>query len=131
MKEEKGLVYNKNFLDAWKNAFNGIKHTLKTQRNIRIQVIIAIIMIIFGIVFKLNNLEWISLCFAIFLVVITEMINTGIEAVVDLYTTTFHPKAKIAKDVGAGAVVLAVINAAFIGYFLFFNRIVEFIINKG
>lgn len=119
MKEEKELIYNKNFLDAWKNAFNGIKHTIKTQINIRIQTIIAIITIIFGIIFKLNNLEWISLFFAIFLVVITEMINTGIEAVVDLYTTKYHPKAKIAKDVGAGAVVLSVINAAFIGYFYF------------
>lgn len=127
MKEEKKLVYNKNFLDAWKNAFNGIKHTITTQINIRIQLIIGIITIILGIVFKLNNLEWISLFSAVFLVIITEMINTGIEAVVDLYTTTFHPKAKIAKDVGAGAVVLAVIHAAFVGYFLFFDKIVEFI----
>lgn len=127
MKKEKKLVYNKNFLDAWKNAFNGIKHTITTQINIRIQLIIGIITIILGIVFKLNNLEWISLFSAVFLVIITEMINTGIEAVVDLYTTTFHPKAKIAKDVGAGAVVLAVIHAAFVGYFLFFDKIVEFI----
>lgn len=115
----KNLVYNKNFGDAWKNAFNGIKHTITTQINIRIQLLIGIVTIILGILFKLNNIEWISLCFAVFLVIITEMINTGIEAVVDLYTTTFHPKAKIAKDVGAGAVVLAVINAAIVGYFIF------------
>lgn len=131
MKDEKGLIYNKNFIDTWKNAFNGIKHTIKTQRNIRIQTTIAIATIALGIIFKLERIEWISLYFAIFLVVITEMINTGIEAVVDLYTTKFHPKAKIAKDVGAGAVVLAVINAAFIGYFLFFDRIIALIINNG
>ena len=128
MKEEKNLVYNKNFWDAWKNAFNGIKHTITTQLNIRIQLLIGIVTIILGILFKLNNIEWISLCFAVFLVIITEMINTGIEAVVDLYTTTFHPKAKIAKDVGAGAVVLAVINAAIVGYFLFFDKIIKLII---
>lgn len=128
MKEEKNLVYNKNFWDAWKNAFNGIKHTITTQINIRIQLLIGIVTIILGILFKLNNIEWISLCFAVFLVIITEMINTGIEAVVDLYTTTFHPKAKIAKDVGAGAVVLAVINAAIVGYFLFFDKIIKLII---
>ena len=128
MKEEKNLVYNKNFWDAWKNAFNGIKHTITTQINIRIQLLIGIVTIILGILFKLNNIEWISLCFAVFLVIITEMINTGIEAVVYLYTTTFHPKAKIAKDVGAGAVVLAVINAAIVGYFLFFDKIIKLII---
>lgn len=131
MKEEKELIYNKNFFHACKNAFNGIKHTIKTQINIRIQLTIAVIMIIFGVIFKLSNVEWISLCFAIFLVVITEMINTGIEAVVDLYTTEFHPKAKIAKDVGAGAVVLAAINAIIIGYLLFFNKIIEVILSKG
>lgn len=131
MKEEKKLIYNKNFLDAWKNAFNGIKHTITTQRNIIIQLLIGIVAVIFGIVFKLNTVEWICLSIAVFLVIITEMINTGIEAVVDLYTSTFNPKAKIAKDVGAGAVVLAVINAAIIGYFLFFEKIVELIINKG
>lgn len=131
MKEEKKLIYNKNFFHACKNAFSGIKYTIKTQINIKIQLIIAIIMVILGIIFKLNNIEWISLFFAIFLVVITEMINTGIETVVDLYTTEFHPKAKIAKDVGAGAVVLAAINAIIIGYLLFFHRLVETIFNKG
>lgn len=127
MKEEKNLVHNRNFFDACKNAFNGIKTAIKTQLNVKIQIIVAIIALILGIIFKLNTIEWICLSFAIFLVIVTEMVNTAIEATVDLCTEKYNEKAKIAKDVGAGAVVLAAINSIIIGYFLFFNKILELI----
>jgi len=132
MKEEKetNRLHNRNFFDAWKNAINGVKCTFKTQVNINIQLVIAVITIILGFVCKFNITEWMCLFFAIFIVIITEMVNTAIETVVDLCTEEYNEKAKIAKDVAAGAVVLSAINSIIIGYFLFGTRIVEIIINR-
>ena len=79
-----------------------------------------------GVVFKLNRTELILVILAMFFVIFAEMINTAIEAVVDLYTDIYHPKAKIAKDIGAGAVVLAVLNSIIIAYFVFFEKIANF-----
>lgn len=125
--QEEHRLYNRNFADACKNAVNGIGYSIKSQRNIRIQLVMAIIIIIIGFIAKLNTFECIVLTFAICLVIIAEMINTAIETTVDLYTDKYHPKAKLAKDVGAGAVVISAINALVVAYFLFFDRIVAFV----
>ena len=61
--------------------------------------------------------------FTIILIIFAEMVNTAIETVVDLYTDLYHPKAKIAKDVAAGGVVITTINAVIVAYFLFFDKI--------
>ena len=121
-KDEKRTA-NKNFLDAWVNAINGIIYATTTQGNIKKQLIIIVITIIVSLFFKLNKVEFLCLIFSVALIIITEMVNTAIETVVDLYTDLYHPKAKIAKDVGAGAVVLAAINAVVVAYFLFFDKI--------
>lgn len=128
-KKDDHRLYNKSFIEAWVNAINGIIYGVKSQRNIRIQLVIAVIIIIIGFIAKLNRLECIVLTFAIFLVIMAEMINTAIETTVDLYTTEYHLKAKLAKDVAAGAVVVAAINALVVAYFLFFDRIVAFVSN--
>lgn len=73
--------------------------------------------------FDLSRAEFLCLMFTVVLIIIAEMFNTAIETVVDLYTDLYHPKAKIAKDVGAGAVVIAAINAVIVAYFLFFQKI--------
>ena len=72
--------------------------------------------------YGLNTTEFLCLVFAVFMVIFAEMINTAIETVVDLFVDVYHPKAKIAKDVAAGAVVLAACNALVVGYFIFFNQ---------
>ena len=115
---------NKNFIDAWKKAFSGIWYAIKTQRNIKVQLCIAVVVIICAIVFKLNTTECIFLTFATMLVIITEVINTAIEEAVNLTTEEFHPIAKIAKDVAAGAVVLAALNAVIIAIFIFVSKII-------
>lgn len=125
-KEEEHILYNRNFFDACKNAINGIIYGIKSQGNIRKQIVIGIIIVFISIFFKLSKWECICLTFAIFLVIVSEMINTAIETVVDLYTDKYHEKAKIAKDVGAGAVVLAAINAIIVAYFLFFDKIINY-----
>lgn len=115
---------NKNFIDAWKKALSGIWYAVKTQRNIKVQLCIAVVVIICAIIFKLNITECVFLTFATMLVIITEMVNTAIEEAVNLSTKEFHPIAKIAKDVAAGAVVLAALNAVIIAIFIFVSKII-------
>ena len=119
---------NQNFFKALKNALNGIDYTWKTQRNLKIQFLFAIIAIICGLIFKLSNLEWIILIITIFLVFITELFNTAIETVVDLYTIEYNEKAKIAKDVAAGAVLFMAVCSAFVGIILFGTKIINMLV---
>mgnify|MGYP002771714295 FL=1 len=74
-----------------------------------------------SLAYGLETTEFLCLVFAVFLVIFAEMINTAIETVVDLFVDVYHPKAKIAKDVAAGAVVLAACNALIVGYFIYFK----------
>ncbi len=123
MKQEKEKLGNRNFLDAWKNAINGIIYATTTQSNVKKQLVIAVVVMIISLFFKLSKAEFLILIFAVVLIIFAEMLNTAIETVVDLYIDVYHPKAKVAKDVGAGAVVIAAVNAVIVGYFLFFDKI--------
>lgn len=114
---------NKNFIDSWVNAFNGIIYATTTQSHIKKQLLIAVVVMLISLLFNLTRAEFLCLMFTVVLIIVTEMINTAIETVVDLYTDIYHPKAKIAKDVGAGAVVITAINALIVAYFLFFDKI--------
>ncbi|MCI8481764.1 MAG: phosphatase PAP2 family protein [Clostridia bacterium] len=122
-KEEPHKMKNGNFLDACQNALDGIIYAITTQSNIKKQLIIAVAVMLISLFFDLSKAEFLCLMFTVILIIIAEMINTAIETVVDLYTDLYHPKAKIAKDVGAGAVVIAAINAVIVAYFLFFEKI--------
>ncbi len=128
-KEGDKKTTNSNFIEAWENAFSGILYAVTTQRNIKIQLVIAVIVMLLSLFFNLNRAEFLCLMFTVILIIIAEMINTAIETVVDLYTDLYHPKAKIAKDVGAGAVVIAAINALIVAYFLFFDKIADIGLN--
>ena len=122
-KEKKQKLKNSNFLDACQNALEGIIYAITTQSNIKKQLIIAVAVMLISLFFDLTRAEFLCLMFTVVLVIIAEMINTAIETVVDLYTDLYQTKAKIAKDVGAGAVVIAEINAIIVAYFLFFEKI--------
>lgn len=123
MKKDDKRTSNRNFLDAFMNSLNGIGYTVKTQRNIKIQLVITILVIIAGVCFKFTTIEFVFLIFSCSLVLVTEMINTAIESCVNLTVADFHPIAKIAKDVGAGAVLMASINAIIVGCILFLGKI--------
>ncbi len=118
-------LHNKNFFEACKNAVNGIIYGTTTQANVKKQLVIIAVVMIVSLFFNLSKVEFICLIFAVVLIIFAEMINTAIETVVDLYTDLYHPKAKIAKDVAAGAVVIMAINAVIIAYFIFFDKIGE------
>ena len=120
---------NSNFLDAWKNAIDGIIYATTTQRNVKIQLVIAVLVVIVSLFFDLNRAEFLCFLFTIILILFAEMVNTAIETVVDLYVDVYHPKAKIAKDVAAGGVVITAINAIIVAYFLFFDKLSDIGLN--
>lgn len=122
MKKNESKLKNDNFIEACNNAVNGIIYSATTQRNIKIQLVLAVIVMILCLFYGLDTAEFMCLIFAVFFVIFAELINTAIETVVDLFVDVYHPKAKIAKDVAAGAVVLASCNALIIGYFIFFKE---------
>lgn len=128
-KSTKKKTSNSNFLDAWKNAINGIIYATTTQRNVKIQLVIAVAVVIISLFFDLSRAEFLCFLFTIILILFAEMCNTAIETVVDLYVDVYHPKAKIAKDVAAGGVVITAINAIIVAYFLFFDKISDISLN--
>ncbi len=118
---------NPNFFQSLKNALNGIKEVVKTGRNIKIQIVFAILAIIMGIIFKINNIEALILVLTIFFVLIAEFINTAIEMLADLYTTEYNEKIKILKDIGAGAVTLSAASSIIVGIIMFLPKILNLI----
>ena len=108
-----------NLLESFNFAFEGIIHVLRTQRNMRIHFLAAVIVLVSAVWIGVSKLELIALLLAISFVFITEMINSAIEQAIDVATTSFDPLAKLAKDVAAGAVLIATVNAVAIGYLVF------------
>ncbi|MEW6502765.1 MAG: diacylglycerol kinase family protein [Chloroflexota bacterium] len=104
---------------AFGHAFQGLKYVLLTQLNARIHLVATILVIISALLFRLDTLEWAILIIAIGLVWITEIINTALEALVDLVTPQYHPLAKVAKDTGAAAVLMASCVAMLLGLIVF------------
>ncbi len=92
---------NESFISALKNSINGIKYVFATQRNLKIQVLISIIVIFVSYFLKISFTECAILALIIFMVFFAELINTAIETIVDMITTDYNEKAKIAKDIAA------------------------------
>lgn len=111
------------FLRSFCYAFTGIAHVVRTQRNARVHLVAALIVIAAGIFFRVTVVEWAVLALTIGLVFGAEMINTVAELAVDLLTARQHPQAKIAKDVGAGAVLVAALAAVGVGIAIFGSRL--------
>jgi diacylglycerol kinase (ATP) len=111
--------------DSFNYAFEGIIHALRTQRNLRIHVLAAIAVIVLAVMVAVSKVELIALLIAIAFVLIAEMLNSAIEAAIDIATTSFNPLAKLAKDMAAGAVLIATINALAVGYLVFSARIAD------
>ncbi len=106
-------------IDSFNYAFEGIIHVLRTQRNLRIHFLIAIVVIGAAVALGVQRLELIALLLAIAFVLVAEMVNTAIEGAIDVSTTSFDPNAKLAKDVAAGAVLISAVTAIAIGYLVF------------
>ena len=105
-------------------AFEGIMQTLKEEPNFRVHIAIASLALITGFVLNLEVHEWLILLLTISFVLILELVNTAIEALVDLASPKIHPKAKLAKDVGAAAVLFAALVAIVVGVLLFLPKVI-------
>jgi len=110
-------------LESFNFAFEGIIHVLRTQRNMRIHFLAAVVVLVAALAVGVSKFELIALLLAIAFVFITEMINSALEQAIDVATTSFDPLAKLAKDVAAGAVLIATVNAIAIGYLVFSGQI--------
>ena len=106
-------------LDSFNYAFEGIIHVLRTQRNLRIHFVIAIAVIGSAGALGVGRDDLILLLMAIAFVLVAEMVNSAIEGAIDVSTTSFDPNAKLAKDIAAGAVLIASVTAIAVGYLVF------------
>ncbi len=113
------------FLAGFGYAFHGLWYTLRTQRHARIHISIATLAILMGLALHISALEFAILFVAITGVFTTEMLNTVAELCVDLASPQYHPLAKIAKDVAAGAVLAHAILAVVIGLFIFLPHLLK------
>ena len=116
---------NEDVEQALKNATNGIMLAAKGEKSIHREFGITVVVLILAAIFKISKIELILVIFAIALVIVTEMINTAIELCIDIYTDKFNMYAKKAKDIAAGAVVISIVFAGFIGTFVFYDKVME------
>jgi diacylglycerol kinase (ATP) len=110
-------------IDSFNYAFQGVIHAFRTQRNVRIHLIVAVGVLIAAVAVGVTEMQLIALIISIAFVLVTEMLNSAIEGAIDVATTSFDPMAKLAKDVAAGAVLIATIAAVSVGYLIFSDHI--------
>jgi diacylglycerol kinase len=115
------------FSRSFSCAIQGIVYCVASGRNMKIHLLAAITTISIAFVLGVSRIEWIFLMLAIFMVLSAETINTAIERTVDLITEDSHPLAKLAKDLAAGGVLLAAINAVVIAVLVFGPHLMRFL----
>jgi|HigsolmetaAR206D_1030411.scaffolds.fasta_scaffold06758_2 diacylglycerol kinase (ATP) len=111
------------FARSYGFAWQGVQHLFRSQPNARIHLCAMLAVVVLGLLFQIDRWEWLILSLICALVLFAEGVNTALEAVVDLASPEFHPQAKIAKDVAAGAVLLCAFAAIVIGCLIFLPRI--------
>jgi diacylglycerol kinase (ATP) len=109
--------------DSFNNAAEGVIHALRTQRNLWIHFTVAAAVLVAAVAFGVSKIELMVLLVAITFVLVAELVNTAIEAAVDVASTSFDPMAKLAKDIAAGAVLIATLNAVAVGYLVFSGEV--------
>lgn len=108
---------------SFKHAFDGLIYAFLTQPNFRIHFYATFLAVFLGFYLNASYFEWVILVLTIFIVYVTELINTSIEATTDLLVTEHNPIAKVAKDTAAAAVLMVALGALVIGCFLFLPKI--------
>jgi diacylglycerol kinase (ATP) len=116
----------KNPLESFNNAITGIIDTVRTERNMKIHLIVALGVLVVSFFFDITKYEFLILAVTITMVITAELINTAIEATIDMTTNYYHPLAKIAKNAAAGGVLITAINALLVGYIIFWDKLSSF-----
>jgi len=106
---------------SFDHAFNGVIYAAKTQSNMRVHLVLAALVLIATLVLRLERIYVIAIVVVVAMVLALELLNTAVEAVVDLLTVAHHPLAKTAKDAAAGAVLVASLAAVVVGYLAFYE----------
>ncbi|HSK48586.1 MAG TPA: diacylglycerol kinase [Coriobacteriia bacterium] len=115
VKSKRSILWSFNY------AIEGMVWTLRTQRNMRVHLTLAVLVALGSLFLGVSRMQLVAVVFAISLVFVTELLNTAIEAAVDVATERYDPLAKVAKDVAAGAVLVAAINALIVAYLVLFE----------
>lgn len=123
---KKKILDKKRLVDSFRYAFCGICEAYKGEQNLKIHTVIAILVVIFGFVFKISYVEWLVCLVLIGLVLMAEFFNTAIEYVVDLASPDIHPLAKLAKDTASAGVLMMAIISATVGLIIFVPEFIEF-----
>lgn len=128
LKDKKKITKNKTFFESFSHAIFGIKTVMHEERNMKYHVSFSVLAVLMSFLFKISIIEWGFIIFSIFLVLITEIMNTCFENLVDLVTDyKYHELAKKVKDMAAGAVLLTALSACLIGAIIFLPRIWQLI----
>ncbi len=120
---EKQKGKNKTFFIAMGHALDGIIRAFKTERNLRIDYIIGLFVLVLSLFFNFTKTEFACICLTIGFVIFSEMINSTVEYIVDLMTDKYDDRAKAAKDIAAGGVLISSIVAVAVAYFLFMDKL--------
>src|SRR3712207_3412740 len=122
-KSKQPLKGQQGVAQSFDHAYRGLIYAVRTQRNMRIHVIISVLVLVASLLVGVSKIELALLVLVILLVLITEMFNTALEFAVDLVTKEYHPLAKLSKDVSAGAVLASSVGAVLVGYLILANNL--------
>ncbi|MDD3223857.1 MAG: diacylglycerol kinase [Clostridium sp.] len=113
----------KKIVDSFNYAIDGMLYAVRTQKNIRIELVATLIVLTVCFFTDLSKIEFLIILVTITMVIFAEMVNTAIECTVDMAANYYHPLAKIAKNVAAGAVLVTAINSIIVGYVVFAEKL--------
>ena len=119
---------NVNFFKSLSFEINGIKYCFKMEKHYKFHIFAFILIMILSFLLKLSSIEFIFIIAVSFLVIITEMLNTCVEVIVDMITKDYNVLAMYAKDLGAGAVLISSILAVIVGLIIFIPKIMRFFV---
>ncbi len=123
MQESDALMNVRKLIDSFNFAIEGILYSVRTQRNMRIHLIVTLLVLTGCFIYDISKIEIMIITITITMVIAAELINTAIESAIDVTTNYYHPLAKVAKNTAAGAVLVTAINAVLIGYIIFWDKL--------
>ena len=118
---------NKSIAESFRNAFNGILEAVKSERNLVIHLVCAIIVVAAGIILDIDLLRWICLTMVIGIVFVSELVNTAIEKLTDMVTPEYCEQARRVKDIGAAALLISALVAVTAGILIFWQPVIDFL----
>lgn len=116
---------NRNLFESFKNAFQGIWYTFIKERNMKIHLAAAAFVILLALWLGVSKIELTIICLTIVVVICFELINTAMEVMVDIIVDVYHPRAKIIKDVSAGAVFVSALFSIVIGFIILYDKLIH------